>query len=213
MKHNSEIKTIRRSSYIEDNPTFVLDLDETLWSTAPSYIAEINRMLGTNHSIEDVTQYDICAALNVAPEVFEKVLYSDAFSRVEIFEYSLEFLNSIKERKLNHLFGLHHAVVPNIALVSLRGFRPDGMAITSELVNRFSMPFDLMSMLPMTMSKLNYADEHLADVVCVVDDAPKNLMEFYEGGYQAIRAHSPWNVDMSLPNHIDLRRSASINPF
>lgn len=213
MKHNPDIKTIKRSSYVEDNPTFVIDLDETLWGMAGSYVDEINNMLGTNHSVEDVTQYDICAALNVPVEVFEKALYSDAFCKPVLFDHTLAFLHSIKERKINHLFGLHHNVVPNIALVSLRGFRPDGMAITSELVNRFRMPFDLMSMLPLTMSKLKYADEHFDDVVCIIDDAPKNLIEFYEGGYHAIRAHAHWNNDMSLPNFIDLRRSPVINPI
>jgi hypothetical protein len=206
MLNQTEVKSLSRPSFNPDAPTVVIDADETIWGVLGPYINEINRIMGTDHKPEHVTRYDICGVLDVPQQVFYDVLMSDAFSKPEIYIYAKQFLRKLREGGFNHMFGVPAGVQINIALVTLRGFRLDGFKITHDLLVAHDLYFDVLTALPMTKSKLDYADAEFNDLIGIIDDSPNNLREFRMGGYLPICALAPWNQHLyeEFPNRLDL---------
>lgn len=208
--HNTsnEIRVMDLSKREIYNNVAVFDIDEVIWGINHAYLAEVNKALGTTYSVEQLHKYDMCKQFDIPYPLFTDVLHkTDAFSRVKVFQHSHTMIEGFKNGSLCSHFGLMnepHSVV----FITHRGFRPDGLKITYDLLMKHNLVPDVLIAAPLGTSKLDIADDMFGhELCCIVEDKPSTLQEFSEAGFITIKSHKPWNVDVWSDYSIDLEKS------
>jgi hypothetical protein len=190
------------SSLPVDMKVAVVDVDDVLWPCTQILLDHYNKKYETDINIDALTNFNIEC-------LFPQLKTKDALVKSLIHDFDYMCVGNFYSYA-KHLIDKLVANNFYIAVVTARGFHPEGYAKTFLMMKKQGIHFDALGTTRIGQSKLDFVLEHIPqEPYVVLEDNTLAMKEFHKYGTKVIKFEKPWNVKCSDHSHV-VRQDASL---
>lgn len=163
----------------------VLDLDDTLMSTASHLLTALNRLTGQVHSPQTLWSYDLSSIYLLPPDVIQECFREQ--KSLEHVEWSGD--QSVWNAHVWRWSEAGHQVI----YCTARGWHPEAESITTHhLIREGETPVELV-IVPHGVSKIEALSQRGIKPHVFADDLYANVIDAHHAGARSILFGQPWN--------------------
>ena len=180
-------KLYQKVSRKPDQRVAVVDVDDVLFPCTQIILNKLNQEHNRQVSLDDLKGFHVLSHFPEIGKDFQDLIAylisgHDYMNVPGVYDYAKPVLDLLRSR------GFY------IAIVSSRGFHPEGYRNTFNYFKKYSLPFDSLATVGMGSSKIDFVYDHISsDIHLVIDDNAQVIDESLESDAFVIKTKRAWN--------------------
>lgn len=168
----------------KDQPVAMIDVDDVLFPCTNVLLDHLNKRYSKSVHIDDLENFDLRLQFpEVGNTVFDYLISEyDYMNQDVLFHYAKPMLQRLKDH------GFY------VAIVTSRGFHPEGYKNTHNMFTRNRLAFDSLATIGRGQSKIDFMYDHVADDLdLVLEDNVSVIKDALTTNAKVVRFDRAWN--------------------